>query len=114
MAGVTFAASTQLFASEDPEQVGSWLYLNRDKVMDRINAMETELTTIRSSLHSEDELIRYAKGAANARQAWMNVRQRADWEEVESTPLKQVDSVNWFNNLFGFRIRKPKEPDQDS
>ncbi len=114
MAGVTFAASTQQFASADPQQVGSWLYLNRDKVMDRINALETELATIRSSLQSEDESIRYAQGAASARQVWMDARRRADWEEVESTPLKEVDSVNWFNSLFGFRIRKPKESGQDS
>ena len=114
MAGVTYAASTQQIASEDPEQMGSWLYLNREKVLDRINALETELATIRSSLQSEDDSIRYTQSAANARQAWMTTRLRADWEEVQSSPLKEMDSVSWFNNLFGFRVRKPKEPGGES
>jgi prephenate dehydrogenase len=114
MAGVTYAASTQLFATADPEQVGRWLYLNREKVMDRINSLEAELATIRSSLQSENASIRYTQDAANARQAWMNARRRADWEEVQPSPGKEVESVNWFNSLFGFRIRKPKEPSQDS
>lgn len=93
MAGRMFAATTIAGARQPATTLQQTLSLNRDNVVHRLDALMQELTALRQLIAEGrvEALSQRLSEAADACQAWLGARRRADWagEELEAVELPQ-------------------------
>ncbi len=101
----SFALATLTAAEAQPEVLASELILNQDYVLLRLNSLLEKLRQVRAHLEEGDSeaLSRNLGGAVAARQAWLDARQRGDWQEqaVPSTKFSRRGILDFLLNLRG-------------
>ena len=111
MAGSPFANATSFFPSQTPKIKGSTLYLKRDIVLTKLDALLDELQRLRALIAAEDsqELTDYLAKATATRDSWLTIRQHGDWAGQDLPRATAVEKPSFLGSLFGIRPRRPKE-----
>lgn len=111
MAGSPFANATSFHPSQTPKINGTTLYINRDIVLTRLDALLDELQRLRALIAAEDskELTDYLAKAAATRDSWLTIRQHGDWAGQDFQRATTVEKPGLLSSLFGIRPRRPKE-----
>lgn len=111
--GHVYASATQSVSTAGYKELGSRLWINREKLLDRLAGLEAEIAHLRKALieDSERETVRYIQEALSARSNWLSNREKADWADQGSRPKIDLEEGGFLANLLGFRSRKPKAKD---
>ena len=100
LAGGAFESATR-FASTDPSTYRDACLVNRENIVRWIDTCSRRLGELRETILAEDaeKLEQVFEEAMIARQRWLKVRERGDWEEV---PPSEVPTMTSFvGQLFG-------------
>jgi hypothetical protein len=100
VAGGAFESATR-FASTDPSTYRDACLVNRENIVRWIDTCSRRLGELRETILAEDaeKLEQVFEEAMIARQRWLKVRERGDWEEV---PPSEVPTMTSFvGQLFG-------------
>ena len=111
MAGSPFANATSLHPSQTPKITGTTVYLNRDIVLTKLDALLNELQTLHGLIAADDSkvLIDYLAKATATRDSWLKIRQHGDWAGQDLQRVTAVEKPGLLSSLFGIRPRRPKE-----
>jgi prephenate dehydrogenase len=92
-AGRRFAVATE--AVEDISERHPSLFLNRENILHRLDALVEELVYLRNVLHQADEeaLAETSAAAAESRSRWMKERRQGMWTEQGAFDMRDVPSA---------------------
>lgn len=112
LTGSTFALATGLGMQDEPEIQGAILSQGSGFVLQKLDAVLDELSTLRNLVSKADEesLKRYLETAATEREAWLSVRRRAEWRD-QNASSSSANDYSFFSSLFGFGSRRKKGDD---
>jgi prephenate dehydrogenase len=109
-AGRVYASSTETIAMVGHKELGTWLNINREKLLDRLASVEAELSEARRVLEadSDEQAVQFIHDAIASRSGWLIHREKADWTEQVEAPYAKIEGTSWFGSLFGFRSQNRK------
>ena len=110
MAGSPFANATRFHSSLSPKMRATTLYLNRDIVLTKLDALLDEFQRLRTLVAAEDskELTDYLTKATTTRDSWLTIRQHGDWAGQDLQRATNVEKPSLLSSLFGIKPRRPE------
>ena len=114
LTGATFAHATALIDAQIPGMTPATLLLQRTSLLDRLDALQIELSEWRSALASdtEDALKHHLDAATRSHDAWLAARRKGDWGVEEMSPSPPLHGPSALERMFGLSPRRRK-PDSD-
>ena len=111
MAGPTFLSLIKLGTSIPPDLQVRLLSSARNHILDKMDALLTELRDIRVMLAENDEKAfeKYLAEAAKTFNAWIAARQHGDWASLELQPYTVPPKEGSRSGFLGFTSRRRKE-----
>lgn len=110
IAGQPFTTAISTGTLSPPDELSLNLSLNRQNVLDKLDALQMEIHRLREIFASEDweTLQAYLGEVFESRNELLGARERGDWTD-EDTPQTQAWSEmgDVLKNLFGMRKRRP-------
>jgi prephenate dehydrogenase len=101
LTGRSWATAANVGASESSTELAASLILNKDNMIHRLNALVSELETMRAMIYEEDEeaLSFHLEEAASTYMSWIGRRKRGNWEDDQSQ--QSIPKVSLTDRLFG-------------
>ena len=101
LTGRSWATAANVGASESSTELAASLILNKDNIIHRLNALVSELETMRDMIYQEDEkaLSFHFEEAASNYEAWIAKRKRGNWEEDQRQ--QSIPKVSLMDRLLG-------------
>jgi prephenate dehydrogenase len=110
LAGVPFAAATEVTSHPSLDIYAATLALNRDNITLRIDTLIDELHELRTALADEEgkAIKRYIDEAVVARETWIAEREKGELSTQDLESPHDSDRGGLLSTLLGIRPRKPR------
>jgi prephenate dehydrogenase len=104
LTGRTWVTATQLGVLEQSNTLAASLILNKENVVNRLNALMDELESMRVLIHEGDEaaLAELLEEAGSTHHAWIARRKVGNWETADHKP-PSIPKIGVLERLFGTR-----------